>query len=294
MKNVYSVIVISLMYMMKKGSCQELEDYSHCVVEGEDLKCRKRETRNEDAIEIACVGDSTTAGSHSSGGNHPYPQQLQILLDQAYGNDTYSVTNLGSSGSTMLKRSDKTYWNQSVYQTLTTNTWDIVVVMLGTNDAKDTSSGGPDNWQHDCGSISTPTLSNCSFANDYADMISVIRTLGKTSPPKIYITVPISLLQQGVYGMNQTVINSMYPKLIPMIAKENNVELITQVYDGFGGEDDWKTDLPVNGCTLNDSHSPWDLKFCKYWCDKQSCDQCHPNDQGYTHMASDFQKGIGL
>lgn len=250
---------------------------------------------SETIIDIAAVGDSITAGSHSSGGQHPYPQQLQILLDQAYGIDTYSVTNLGSSGSTMLKRSDKTYWNQTVFQTLLRNKWDVVIIMLGTNDAKDTSSGGPDNWQHDCGSIENPSLTPCSFANDYANMISIIRTLGKSKEgPQIYVTVPISLLKEGVYGMNQSVINSLYPKLIPMIAKENDVELIDQVYVGFGGEENWNVDpnFPINGCTLNSSNTPWDVKFCKYWCDEQSCDQCHPNDQGYTHMAHCFMKGL--
>jgi len=289
-----SVVVVVVMMLVQNNNVfgmivDNLDEYSHD---------EKRKSSNANSISIACVGDSITAGSHSSGGDHPYPQQLQILLDQAYGNDTYSVTNLGSSGSTMLKRSDKTYWNQTVFQTLRDNHWDIVVVMLGTNDAKDTSSGGPDNWQHDCGDVINPSLKNCSFAQDYASMISIIRTLGKksTESPQIYITVPISLLKQGVYGMNQTVINSLYPKLIPMIARENNVELITQVYNGFGGESDWNTDpnFPIDGCTLNSSYSTWDLKFCKYWCDKQSCDQCHPNDQGYTHMANDFREGLGF
>ena len=293
-----SIIIVIITLIINKG-CSEivLDDYSHCYENENGVRrCQKRDSPNPETIEIACVGDSITAGSHSSGGNHPYPQQLQILLDQVYGNESYSVTNLGSSGSTMLKRSDKSYWNQTVFQTLTENSWDIVIVMLGTNDAKDMSSGGPDNWQHDCGSVESPSLSECSFANDYADMISVIRTLGKknTTTPKIYITVPISLLRQGVYGMNQTVINSLFPKLIPMIARENNVQVITQVYMGFGGEDDWNTDpnFPIDGCTLNNSYSNWDLKFCKYWCDKQSCDQCHPNDVGYTHMASDFREGL--
>ncbi len=37
------------------------------------------------------------------------------------------------------------------YTALTTNKWDIVVIMLGTNDAKDPGDGGPNNWLHDCG-----------------------------------------------------------------------------------------------------------------------------------------------
>ena len=66
------------------------------------------------AIKIACVGDSITAGVHSSGGIHPYPQQLQLLLDMAHGKDAYSVTNLGACGSTMLKISNSPYWKRAV------------------------------------------------------------------------------------------------------------------------------------------------------------------------------------
>lgn len=32
------------------------------------------------------------------------------------------------------------------YKTLTSNTWDILIIMLGTNDAKDPGDGGPNNW----------------------------------------------------------------------------------------------------------------------------------------------------
>ena len=75
-----------------------------------------------------------------------YPQQLQILLG-----DDYAVTNLGACGSTMLKSANSPYWERPQYKTLTSEKWDIITIMLGTNDAKDPGSKGPDNWQHDCG-----------------------------------------------------------------------------------------------------------------------------------------------
>jgi hypothetical protein len=80
------------------------------------------------ALKIACVGDSITAGAHSSGGMHPYPQQLQLLLDPA----NYSVTNLGACGSTMQKGADSPYWKRPQFAALTASKWDVVVVMLGT------------------------------------------------------------------------------------------------------------------------------------------------------------------
>jgi hypothetical protein len=44
------------------------------------LKCFQR--GSADAIKIGTIGDSITAGVHSTGGNHTYPGQLQIMLDQ--------------------------------------------------------------------------------------------------------------------------------------------------------------------------------------------------------------------
>ena len=46
-------------------------------------------------ISIGCVGDSITAGVHSSGPTMTYPAQLQALLS-----DQYVVTNMGACGST--------------------------------------------------------------------------------------------------------------------------------------------------------------------------------------------------
>ena len=46
-------------------------------------------------------------------------------------------------------------------------------------------------------------------------------------------------------------------------------------------------------CGKSDPTSPW--PSCAWWCGKaQSCDQCHPNDAGYTQMAGIVLKGLGL
>lgn len=95
-----------------------------------DLSCRQRRGAKE-AVKIACVGDSITAGVHSSGGNHTYPFQLQMMLDQAHGYGAFTVTNLGACGSTMLKKGDSPFWKRPQYHTLVNNTWDIVTIMLG-------------------------------------------------------------------------------------------------------------------------------------------------------------------
>ena len=219
----------------------------------------------------------------------------------------------------MLKKGNSPYWKRSQYDALTKGTWDIVTIMLGTNDAKDPGDHGPDNWQHDCGGASHTKLDGCSFAADYKDMIDVVKTLGRTpAGPKIYLAIPPPLMAQYSIGANQTVINSarrepnlcttrahapsvaahhalllqVYPKLVPLISAASPTPKTTgkviDIYTEMGGVADWAAKFPAK-CEIG---SPW--APCAWWCDKQSCDQCHPNDDGYAHLAQGMLKGLGL
>lgn len=213
------------------------------------------------------------------------------MLDDKHGKDAYSVTNLGACGSTMQKRGDSPYWLRPQYTALVNAKWDIVIIMLGTNDAKDAGDHGPQNWFDNCGGSDHPSLENCSFATDYKAMIDLVKTLGTSaSGPEIYIMTPPPLMQKFAYGMNQTAINSIYPELIPLIASANkpNVAGIIDVYSGMGGVENWKTQFP-DKCDLNS-----DLGSCKLFCDSQHCDQCHPNDNGYHQLASVVEAGLQL
>jgi len=256
-----------------------------------DLVCSQKDAPNS-AIRIGMIGDSITAGVCSSGGDHPYPQQLQILLDQAYGDGVYSVTNLGACGSTMLKNSNSPYWERNQFKGLTNNKWDIITIMLGTNDAKDPGDKGPDNWQHDCSGSDGVTIDGCTFAQDYKSMVELVRTLGVQDgvPPKVYGMIPPPLMQQYSIGANQTVINSVYPQLVPLIAKDNNLDGVIDVFSGMGGVSNWQDVFPAK-CELNSSAT---FAPCAYFCDAQHCNQCHPNDNGYAHLATVVQAGLGL
>jgi len=256
----------------------------------DDLICAQKVAPHA-AIRIGTIGDSITAGVHSSGGNHTYPGQLQILLDQTHGAGKYSVTNLGACGSTMLKKSNSPYWKRPQFRALNKGKWDIIVIMLGTNDAKDPGDHGPNNWLHDCGGPDHTTLNGCSFAEDYKSMIDLVKTLGTTSAgPKIYAQIPPPLMAKYSIGANQTVINTVYPKLVSLIQKANKVLGPIDVFTGMGGVTDWATKFPAS-CTLDTAKT---FAPCAWWCDKQSCDQCHPNNDGYTKMASIVAEGLGL
>jgi len=87
--------------------------------------------------------------------------------------------------------------------------------MLGTNDAKDPGDHGPNNWLHNCGGPDNTKLPGCTFAEDFASMIKVVQGQGtKPAGPSIFTAVPPPLMQLDSIGANQTVINSVYPKLV--------------------------------------------------------------------------------
>jgi len=92
-------------------------------------------------IRVACVGDSITEGSG-------YPDKLQSLL----GTD-YSVGNFGVSGSTVSLNSEKPYMNQSKFQEAMDFQPDIVVIMLGTNDANVNLSKYDQSFEDDYGKL---------------------------------------------------------------------------------------------------------------------------------------------
>lgn len=92
-------------------------------------------------------------------------------------------------------------------------------------------------------------------------------------------------------GANQTVINSVYPKLFPLIHNDNELTTnVIDVYTAMGGRADWATVYPKS-CTLDTAKT---YKPCVWYCDQQSCDQCHPNNEGYTNMAKAVKAGLGL
>jgi lysophospholipase L1-like esterase len=149
-----------------------------------ELQCFQRGSAS--MIKIGCVGDSITAGVHSSNrGTMAYPAQLQRMIDTEHGKGRYAVTNLGACGSTVLKKTPnkgQPYWERPQYKTLIANKWDVIVIMLGTNDAN------PNAWpiSRGCGSVATPTTDNCQYADDFVAMIAAVRKLGtNSSGPRI-------------------------------------------------------------------------------------------------------------
>ena len=82
-------------------------------------------------IRIACVGDSITEGWMSSNpAEKAYPAILQSLLG-----DKYEVKNYGQGGTCLLRNSDQSYRECWGYRDSIADKPDVVLLMLGTNDA---------------------------------------------------------------------------------------------------------------------------------------------------------------
>ncbi len=126
------------------------------------------ETKKEPStpIRVACVGDSLTSWTE-------YPNDLWMLLGS-----NYSVGNFGVGGATITVSSGKPYVNESVFQDAKEFKPDIVIIMLGTNDAN-------------------PALkpNTSSFVNNYAQLIGKFQEL--ESKPKVWIVKPPPIFNNG-------------------------------------------------------------------------------------------------
>ena len=110
----------------------------------------------EGQIRIACVGDSITYGHGTTGWPaNSYPSKLQGLLG-----DAYHVNNYGVSGHAVQANADMPYRDLPHYQESIAYDADIVVFMMGSNDAK------PQNW------IDAATFK--------ADLLSLLEGYGET------------------------------------------------------------------------------------------------------------------
>ena len=89
--------------------------------------------------------------------------------------------------SMMLKKSSSPFWDRPQFQTLIHNTWDIIIIMLGTNDAHNdcnepgSRKGCTSDWRYDCGGPVDTNLKNCTFADDFQAMVKLVKTLGTTA-----------------------------------------------------------------------------------------------------------------
>ena len=149
---------------------------------------------HQNAIRVACVGDSITAGVGASGG-HAYPDQLGKMLGSKW-----EVHNFGVSGCTLLNHGDNPYQKQAAFRAALAYKPNVVVIMLGTNDTK------PQNWKF-----------KDQLAADYKDLIGRFAKL--PSKPRIFICRPVPVPGSGNWGINEPGVQEEIP-IIDKVAGE--------------------------------------------------------------------------
>ena len=166
---------------------------------------------SSDAIRVACVGDSLTQLT-------TYPYDLGMLLGTA----NYTVRNFGAGSTTISLNTETPYMNAIVFQEAMEFQPNIVIIMLGTNDAQPNL-----------------TQSNASLVNDYVKLVTAFQ--GLPSKPKIW-----SVLPPPVFSNQSGKIDPEYFQLtvIPCIeqaANETNLPII-DVYSALASYSDYFPD----------------------------------------------------
>ena len=148
----------------------------------------------QNIIRVACVGDSITEGTY-------YPMDLMILLGT-----NYSVGNFGVGGSAVSLDSGKPYMNENAFQEAKAFHPNIVIIMLGANDASPLNSP-----------------SNDSFVEDYVQLIGAFQML--SSKPKMYIVKPPPVFSDET-GLNpEFFLKNIIPN-IEKVAEQTNLPII--------------------------------------------------------------------
>jgi len=160
-------------------------------------------------IRVACVGDSITEGSG-------YPYKLRLLL----GSD-YAVGNFGVDGSTVSTNSKKPYMNENKFQEAINFNPNIVVIMLGTNDAN-------------C----DITPNDLSFEADYTQLVTSFQELAGNQ--LIFVVKSPPIFDNNSSYNNTFLVNNVLPG-VDKIA--NLLDLPTvEIYDALINHSDYFMD----------------------------------------------------
>ena len=152
------------------------------------------QTTSDNLIRVACVGDSITWG-------FGYPETLQTKLGAEY-----NVNNFGSSASTVLTNSNKPYIEQITHQRSKAFQPSIVIIMLGTNDAQETTY---------------ESITN--FSTDYKNLINEYLSL--PNDPQIWLVKPPPIFENK-NGWNNTILEEHVIPQIEQVANELNLPTI--------------------------------------------------------------------
>jgi acyl-CoA thioesterase I len=158
---------------------------------------------------VACMGDSITQQTG-------YPHSLQTLLGA-----NFSVGNFGVVGATVSFNSDRPYTNQAEFEAAGDFNPQIVILMLGTNDARDT--------------IHTSIE---QFTRNYQTLITRIKNFN--NHPQIWLLTPPPVFSNTL-GVDSTYLADELLPCVRQVAQDENLTLI-DVYSSLLPHPDYFSD----------------------------------------------------
>jgi len=237
------VVLLSFLVACDNGKTEENETSGSEITKGEtekeegteseEEKMTESETEKEDLpkiTKIACVGDSITYGIGSTNMSKTnYPSILKSLLGE-----NYDVKEFGFSGSTMqinthLPESNSPYIGSEKHKNAVAYEPDIVIIMLGTNDALSNRLRTEKHKE--------------SYAADAKTLIQSFKD-NNTAVKIVFMTSP------DIWGYDNSIRNSISQTLVPLqrqFAEDNGYPLI----DIFSATEK-KNEFSHDGVHLND------------------------------------------
>jgi len=161
---------------------------------------------NTTPIRVACIGDSITEGTGlGNPAKDSYPSQLKQMLGEGW-----DVRNFGKKSATLMKAGSLPYWNTAPFIPSHDFNPDIVIIMLGTNDAK------PGNWEN-----------NAPFISDYTALIESYKALD--SQPTIYVCYPPPVYAVVAGITDARIKNEVIPRITKVVS--SNSVLSIDIYN---------------------------------------------------------------
>lgn len=210
-------------------------------------------------IKVACMGDSITEGVPGVSSDS-YPAQLQTLLGPSY-----LVQNFGRGWSSLMPPvagvpAEVVGFDRTPqFQSAVFSHPDIIVLMLGTNDAITAGSVWSD-------------VRSQAFLGYYTAMIQGLKALYPS--PRVILGIPppcYSAVGKSKGGNDQNAINFILPQLVRRVAAMNSLAPPIDVFGLFASQ--------CPDFTKGD---------CKWLADGE----LHPNRDGYHQIASLVMKSI--
>ena len=202
------------------------------MLAGMALPCAPIKTLTADAattkiVKIACIGASTTAGAGSNDGTS-WPSDLQQLVGglcevRNFGVNSRTVLHDGVEWNDTDRKTNLAYTKTSEYKSSIAYKPDIVLIMLGGNDAK------PINWRD----------GNNTFKEDYKKLVESYQTANPDA--QVVVVIEPWIRNNGAFTITEEVMASGVRPAYTEVAKEMGLPTI-DLYTATKDHNEWYSD----------------------------------------------------